>query len=431
MNNLGQDYCMQVFPDDQHARVHIYSLAVAFRIWSKPHYRSKSFQHDLLANLSNVAIPGTGIPLSMFCHLKITAYMLVFFINPFVCLLAAINKANKEKTSTYNSYLNFLCNYYKQHLLRPDDWFSFWQLNCRLASYHSGVTSSPGWALEDKWTFLLAGDKVGVPITPFNKKDDAVVVKHKSIEGGMGIHFYKNAAHGGDWIIQEKIKNISWLNKLLPSNPPLSTMRVITCSTWSLTNDHQPDSCKVSNEGVDKEVIKYVKALSSVLRLGRADASTDHSSVLFDVDIATGKIKKGITNAHWYQLWTTSGTWLPGTDFQSHPDPPYPQVTDKFIPDMKAAVDVVTTSHFKMMADVPLVGWDVAFTETGIQLLEVNLSCNFFRGSFNLNEYLDTMENFFQCLDEKNKLSSSSVQAVGDSNTSTSASNSNSKKKSR
>ena len=33
---------------------------------------------------------------------------------------------------------------------------------------------------------------------------------------------------------------------------------------------------------------------------------------------------------------------------------------------MKAAVDVVTTSHFKMMADVPLVGWDVAFTETGI-----------------------------------------------------------------
>ena len=49
----------------------------------------------------------------------------------------------------------------------------------------------------------------------------------------------------------------------------------------------------VSNEGVDKEVKKYVKALSSVLRLGRADASTDHSSVLFDVDIATGKIKKG------------------------------------------------------------------------------------------------------------------------------------------
>ena len=60
MSNLGQDYCKQVFPESAHARVHIYSLAIAFRIWSKPHYRAKSFQHDLIANLSNVAIPGTG-----------------------------------------------------------------------------------------------------------------------------------------------------------------------------------------------------------------------------------------------------------------------------------------------------------------------------------------------------------------------------------
>ena len=29
-----------------------------------------------------------------------------------------------------------------------------------------------------------------------------VVVKNKNIEGGMGIFFYKNAVHGGDWIIQ-------------------------------------------------------------------------------------------------------------------------------------------------------------------------------------------------------------------------------------
>ena len=58
-----------------------------------------------------------------------------------------------------------------------------------------GITSSPGWAQEDKWTFLLAGDKAGVPITPFNKTDNAIVVKHKSIEGGMGIKFYKVYMH--------------------------------------------------------------------------------------------------------------------------------------------------------------------------------------------------------------------------------------------
>jgi hypothetical protein len=53
----------------------------------------------------------------------------------------------------------------------------------------------------------------------------------------MGIHFFKNAAKGGDWILQEKINNAKWVNDLLPANPPLSTMRVITCSTWSLENE--------------------------------------------------------------------------------------------------------------------------------------------------------------------------------------------------
>jgi hypothetical protein len=32
-----------------------------------------------------------------------------------------------------------------------------------------------------------------------------LVCKNKNIEGGMGIHFFKNAAFGGDWILQEKM----------------------------------------------------------------------------------------------------------------------------------------------------------------------------------------------------------------------------------
>ena len=40
-----------------------------------------------------------------------------------------------------------------------------------------------------------------------------------------------------------------------------------------------------------------------------------------------------------------------------------------------------------MLPDVPLAGWDVAITkEAGVCLLEVNLSCNFFRGTFDQRE---------------------------------------------
>jgi hypothetical protein len=45
-----------------------------------------------------------------------------------------------------------------------------------------------------------------------------------------------------------------------------------------------------------------IEALSCVFRAGRQGANTDHSSILFDVDVNTGLIKEGSTNAHWYQL---------------------------------------------------------------------------------------------------------------------------------
>jgi hypothetical protein len=54
-----------------------------------------------------------------------------------------------------------------------------------------------------------------------------------------------------------------------------------------------------------------------------AGASTDHSSILFDVDAATGTIRKGTTNAHWYKLGPKhiiDCPWLSTHDTTHHPD---------------------------------------------------------------------------------------------------------------
>lgn len=144
-----------------------------------------------------------------------------------------------------------------------------------------------------------------------------------------------------------------------------------------------------------------VKAISSVLRLGRSEALTDHSSVLFNVDIHTGVIGQGVTNSHWYQLGHKAFhcTWLPGSPVDEHPDPPYPRVSQNTIPDFAAAIEVVTQSHSKMMKDVPLVGWDVAFTNDGIYVLEVNLSCNFFCAEFDVADYLAFVASHFGSMD--------------------------------
>jgi hypothetical protein len=98
-----------------------------------------------------------------------------------------------------------------------------------------------------------------------------------------------------------------------------------------------------------------------------------------------------MTNAHWYKLGphhTLRSPWLPEVGFECHPDDPQPLVTGKVIPGMQMALDIVVASHYKLMRDVPIVGWDVTFTPNGIYLLEVNLSCNFFRGSFDMAEYI-------------------------------------------
>ena len=83
-------------------------------------------------------------------------------------------------------------------------------------------------------TFLLAGESAGMPVTPFLRQP-SLVLKHKLIEGGLGIHFFNNFTTGGDWIIQPAYHNSTWLTALLPPRAPLSTFRVITASNrWLL-----------------------------------------------------------------------------------------------------------------------------------------------------------------------------------------------------
>lgn len=54
---------------------------------------------------------------------------------------------------------------YVEQLLCPQDWFSFWRLNCRLASYHALVTGSKGYGQEDK-VRTTASVYVAISIAP-------------------------------------------------------------------------------------------------------------------------------------------------------------------------------------------------------------------------------------------------------------------------
>jgi hypothetical protein len=51
-----------------------------------------------------------------------------------------------------------------------------------------------------------------------------------------------------------------------------------------------------------------------------------------------------------------------------------------------------------------MAGWDVAMTaEAGMCLLEVNLSCNFFRGRFDQKAYFGLVGEYFSFLDQASR----------------------------
>lgn len=74
----------------------MYSLALIFFLWNKPHYRNGTFQVDMVKNLRDVAVPGTGISLKWFCYFKVTALLYLVVVYPSVCCVAAVNAWRKR-----------------------------------------------------------------------------------------------------------------------------------------------------------------------------------------------------------------------------------------------------------------------------------------------------------------------------------------------
>jgi len=376
------------YDERRRARCHVFSMALAMRMWGAPHYRKASYAGDVADNFRNVAVPGTGIPLSALAVNRAFTLAFLFLGYPCWCLVAAAAHAYRESSGAVDAAATAAA--YRTQLLTPRDWFSLWRLNSRVAAWHSLCTreTDGGWhdyEMENKWAFLERGRARGVAVSPVLDVP-SLCVKHKNEEGGMGIHFFKNALGGGDWIIQEVMANEPFVAGLLPPGAPLSTFRVMTASAGGL------GAGAPLPPGSDRAV----EAIACVFRAGRAGAATDHDSVLFDVDLASGEIGRGTTNVQWYRLGLGNAfplgnvRWAPPPDTHEHPDTGR-RVSGAVVPGFRDRVlRLAEDAHAKLLPRVPLAGWDVVLSKDhGACLLEANLSCNFFRGSFDEAKYVD------------------------------------------
>ncbi len=81
-----------------------------------------------------------------------------------------------------------------------------------------------------------------------------------------------------------------------------------------------------------------------------------------------------------------------------HPDSNV-RIVGAQIANVKQMFELCQDAHFKMLPDVPIAGWDVAVTSEGTYLLEANLSCNFFLGSFDQQAYFSFVDQVFTYAD--------------------------------
>jgi len=413
------------------ARLQTWQVRLVFQLWDAKHYRCESFAQDLRDNLRNLALPGTVLPLSMWLSFRWTAWLFALVVNPLACFVAALavllcDREVQDPLHNPSAFLGALSVAYQKQLLTPEDWFSLWRLNCAVTALHDHKLKDEvkaDYDMESKWDFLVRAAEKGVACSPcvglgklakLGKELGAeIVAKDKNCEGGMGIHFLKNACDGGDWILQPRLSNAKELEKILPTNAPLSTMRVLTASCVGMP---EGDACRQGRE--------RITPLTVVFRAGRAGAQTDHSAIFYNVDMKTGKITRGGSNAHWYEVglkkvtsekkggsWTKQGVFL-GDGFTKrreaqgkHPDTGL-DLVGKQIPQLKESLELCRRAHEELCPSVPLAGWDVVLVdeEDGGKmriaplLLEVNLSCNFFLGSFDEPWYFRFCEDWVRHL---------------------------------
>jgi len=368
--------------------VWLHTLGLNFVLWDKPHYRADSLRHDLVENFSNIAFPGTGIPMSWLCCCRHSALFYLMFWHPLVVFGAAMAIFHSTEHRDARSFDAI----FEEHLLAPKHWFALWRINSTLvAAHHEAHADTPAiqneYRYENKWDFVelalkqekLPASEVTFKVSPVMTTVAEIVCKHKNIEGGMGIHMYKSATHGGDWILQERLYNCDELEKLLPDTAPLSTFRVITMVDPTAENSES----------------QHV-AMTFVWRAGRAGKNTDHSSVLFAVDPDTLEIKDGKAFSNWYGVGKCGlSNLVSKKGITTHPDTGL-KLSGVVLECARSAVDNCRNAHKRLMPNVPAIGWDVAVAKDhGSCLLEANLSCNFFGGIYDRQRYLRIVDSYY------------------------------------
>lgn len=344
--------------------VPLWALCVPFRRWNKVvRHDGRSFA-ALHAGSTSAAMRRM-LPLRLF-------YLCFLYCIPLTVLLRGLELAwsGKADTKSASSGLAWACRMLRRPDLfaaHPNAWcteqealwsrpdyaaamYHAWTFDPQVRSYH---------ALDDKRVFHTELQQHGFPVTERIDRDEAM--------RRGGTFFAKlpksDLGYGVETVTAEELEHIPNTDHLVLEVPLIShpTIRRLVSSTGPVSTLRVLTVCDAGGEP---------RLLRTAVRLGRAGSVVDNTQqggLWCNVDTQSNTLRAGCTKK-------TFGLWQDGKPVleQVHPDTQQKLVGVE-VPFAAQSIEIALRAQRMLAADAPTLGWDLALTESGPVLLEVNV----------------------------------------------------------
>ena len=250
------------------------------------------------------------------------------------------------------------------------DVYRMYSLFIRAAHHLIDVYNAPDHGkVQDKLTFYAMCKEMGLPcaaplgpeeIKALTQKDMPLFMKPSNEQEAVGAKavdrcddpdLQKAVDKPEDWVVQKKLRNCDFLRQYFPNNPPLCGVRITTVMT------------KTGPE-----------ILESWIRVGAEGAMADcpfsAGGCEFAIHSETGVVWQGSDEKHMKLGDSSLEPSLVVSNGASRP------IGGVKIPNWEKSLEMCKRAHREMAPQAFTIGWDVAHTPDGPQMVEANLISN-------------------------------------------------------
>ena len=362
---VGHRYAnFPVFNKDKKARIFIFSLGSIYTLWNSQHYRGGTFSVTFKKQIEEIK-SFEAFYFSIFLRNRFFFSLFLFIGFPILCYI---------KSVISQGFINFLIipKHFRENLLYFKSPLGFFITSSIFIHYQWLTTKSSNFQLDNLIQLYQKATDIGLATSKLIPQGE-IVIKHKNIEGGMGIHFFKNIlSHpSGDWIIKEQPE----IHFSLIENFP--ELKLAGCEFHVFTH---------RRASIDHERDDPVEIISCFLKL--YSKIPEVKPIYYNIDFNTKIIDSQIKNEKGSKSWILLNIFNSKNNKKVQVIP-----SNKKISQITEITKLAAKLHSELFKEIPLLSSVIKLTSSGPIIDQIYFSSCYFR-------YCDNKQ-YFSIIDER------------------------------